>query len=358
MRWHRLRIVQVQPETDAALLIGFEVPPDLRSEMAYQAGQFLSLRAWIQGEEVRRSYSLCSSPLDSLWQVGVKRVPGGVFSHWLHEHARPGLEIEVAPPEGRFVYRVPARPEPEHLLLVAGGSGITPILSIVQTALRSNPLAQVSLVYGNRRVRDIMFKEALEDLRDLFHDRFQLLHCLSKERQEAPLAQGRIDHAKMKRILGTCLDPQRLTGVYVCGPGDMAEACLAAAREAGVAEDRLHREWFAAPDGKPRAQAVRPREQAASNASRVRITVDGLTRELSLAESGPAILDAALAEGIELPYSCKAGVCCTCRARLLSGTVHLDAHHSLTPAELASGHILTCQAHPTSATVELSFDAR
>ncbi|MFN3628943.1 MAG: 1,2-phenylacetyl-CoA epoxidase subunit PaaE [Casimicrobiaceae bacterium] len=362
MRWYPLRVAEVRPETEDAVSVRFEVPAQDRAAFAFSAGQFLTLRAVIDGEECRRSYSLCSTPASGEWRIGVKRVAGGRMSNWLADTVRGGHWVDVLPPDGRFTYRPAA--EPERLLLIAAGSGITPILAIATTALAENPAAQVTLLYGNRRVRDILFKEEIEDLRDLHHTRFHVIHCLSREAQEAPLNEGRIDAAKLERIFATLIDPQSLTGVYVCGPGDLAETVTAVARAAGVAAERVHRELFTSPGAA--TPSVAPRSAAgksdaarpAMRLARVRLTADGITREFDLAEDGPALLDAALAAGADVPFSCKSGVCCTCRAKVLDGQVRMDANWTLEPHEVAAGFVLTCQAHPVSDTLVVTLDER
>ncbi len=363
MRWYALPVAEIRPETDDAVSVRFEVPAQDRAAFAFSAGQFLTLRAVVEGEECRRSYSLCSTPASGEWRIGVKRVPGGRLSNWVADTLRVGDQVEVLPPDGRFIYRPAAGPE--RLLLIAAGSGITPILAIATTALTENPAAQVTLLYGNRRVRDILFKEELEDLRDRHHTRFHVIHCLSREAQEAPLNEGRIDAAKLARLFATLIDPGGLTGVYVCGPGDLAETATVAARAAGVAAERIHREHFTAPGSPqpvapPKAVAGLPGPSGASAGcrARVRLTADGLTREFELAEDGPVLLDAALAAGADLPFSCKSGVCCTCRAKVLEGRVRMDANWTLEPHEVEAGFVLTCQAHPVSDTLVVSFDER
>lgn len=364
MRWYPLRIADVRPETEDAVSISFDVPVEDRAAFAFSAGQFLTLRAVIDGEECRRSYSLCSAPASGEWRIAVKRVPGGRMSNWVADTLRPGAVLELQPPDGRFVYR--PGDTPERLLLIAAGSGITPILAIATTALTENPAAQVTLLYGNRRVRDILFKEEIEDLRDRHHTRFHVIHCLSREAQEAPLNEGRIDAPKLERLFGTLVEPRALSGLYVCGPGDLAEIVSAAARAAGVAADRIHRELFTAPGSAPSArQPLRaaspvsaPSGPSTGRCAKVRLTADGLTREFELAPDGPPLLEAALAAGADLPFSCKAGVCCTCRAKVLEGQVRMDANWTLEPHEVAAGFVLTCQAHPVSDTLVISFDER
>jgi len=359
MRWHPLTIADVRVETERAISVAFDVASDMRPDFAYHAGQFLTLRAAIDGEEVRRSYSLCSPPISGEWRIAVKRVPHGRFSNWFVEHAHVGMTLEVAIPDGRFVYR-PAS-DPERLLLVAAGSGITPVMAIAATALECNPAAQVTLLYGNATVPDIMFREALEDLRDRFLSRFQLIHCLSREMLDAPIARGRIDARKLDLLFSTLVQAATVTHVYACGPGDLADVVLQTAVAAGVPPERVQRELFLAPGQRPavaRSPSQPLAEAAASDGARVRLTADGKTREFCLPANGPSLLDAALAAGFDVPFSCKSGVCCTCRARLRSGTVRMDANWTLTADEIAAGYVLTCQAHPVSATLEVSFDER
>ncbi len=355
--FYPLQVCDLRRETADCVSIAFAVPAALRETFAFVPGQHITLRTNIGEIEVRRSYSLCSTPESGEWRVAVKRVDGGQFSQWANALLRAGDLVDVMPPDGRFVFQ-PDASQRRHIVLMAAGSGITPMLSILSALLHREPLSRVTLVYGNRRVRDIIFKEQIEDLRDAFLTRFQLIHTLSGEPQEAPLASGRLDGDKVRQLFAQVIDPSGVDAVYLCGPNEMIEQCAAACIEAGIAENAVHKELFGAPAPR-RAASDQPNASAVSaDTAAVTVTADGISRTLQVPLRGESILDIALAAGIDAPYACKAGVCCTCRARVTEGTVRMDANFTLEQDEVARGFVLTCQAHPTSTAVELSFDAR
>lgn len=354
--FHPLTVADVTRETADCISVSFDVPSEWRDLFSYRAGQYLTLRAEVGERELRRSYSLCSAPHEGRWQVAIKRVEGGQFSQWAHALLRPGDVIDVLPPDGHFVYTPAANAPARNVLLLAAGSGITPTFSILKTLLETETDSRVTLVYGNRRVKDIVFKEAIEDLRDRFLTRFQLLHTLSGEVQEAPIANGRLDGNKVRELFADLLDAASFDAVYVCGPGEMIAACVEACVEAGVPSERVHKEVFGV------RQTPRETDGSAGvdNGERASISViaDGIERVLQVGYRGEAILDAALGAGIDVPYACKAGVCCTCRAQVLEGEVRMDANYTLEAHEVNRGFVLTCQAHPVSDHVRISYDAR
>ena len=361
--FHSLEIRDVVRETADCISVSFHVPEALRETFSYRAGQYVTLRAEVGDRELRRSYSLCSAPHEQEWRVAIKRVDGGMFSQWAHMLLRAGDRIDVLPPDGHFVYE----PEPErarHILLLAAGSGITPVFSILKTALETEAHSQVTLVFGNRRVKDIIFREQIEDLRDQHLARFQLIHTLTIEVQEAPIANGRIDGAKIAHLIPGVINPDQLDEVYICGPGAMIEAAASACVEAGVLAARIHTEMFGVPGAVARepsrsADAVDSADSADSHDSAwVSVIADGIERELRVGFKGDSVLDVVLASGIDVPYACKAGVCCTCRAQVLAGEMRMDANYTLEQHEVDRGFVLTCQAHPVTDTVRLSYDAR
>ena len=352
-----LEIRDVVRETADCISVRFIVPEALRETFAYRAGQYVTLRAEVGERELRRSYSLCSAPHENELRVAIKRVEGGMFSHWAHMLLRAGDSMDVLPPNGHFVYE-PQADGTRHILLLAAGSGITPVFSILKTALETEASSHVTLVLGNRRVKDIIFREQIEDLRDRHLARFQLIHTLSGEVQEAPIANGRIDGAKIANLIPTLINPNSIDEVYICGPGAMIEAAANACLDAGVPAQRIYKEIF----GVPRA-VVRegPRAVAASDTDDrawVSVIADGIERELRVGFKGDSVLDVVLGSGIDVPYACKAGVCCTCRAQVLEGEVRMDANYALEQHEVDRGFVLTCQAHPVTDTVRLSYDAR
>lgn len=354
--FHPLTVADVTRETADCISVSFDVPSDWRDAFSYRAGQYLTLRAEVGERELRRSYSLCSAPHEGRWQVAIKRVEGGQFSQWAHALLRPGDVIDVLPPDGHFVYTPAADAPARNVLLLAAGSGITPTFSILKTLLETETDSRVTLVYGNRRVKDIVFKEAIEDLRDRFLTRFQLLHTLSGEVQEAPIANGRLDGNKVSELFADLLDAASFDAVYVCGPGEMIAACVEACVDAGIPPERLHKEVFGVRQT-PRETDGSAGVDTGERAS-VSVIADGIERVLQVGYRGEAILDVALGAGIDVTYACKAGVCCTCRAQVLEGEVRMDANYTLEAHEVNRGFVLTCQAHPVSDRVRISYDAR
>ena len=352
-----LEIRDVVRETPDCISVSFHVPEPLRVTFAYPAGQYVTLRAEVGDRELRRSYSLCSAPHENEWRVAIKRVDGGMFSQWAHMLLRAGDSIDVLPPDGHFIYE-PHPDKARRVLLLAAGSGITPVFSILKTALEQEKNSHVTLVFGNRRVKDIIFREQIEDLRDRHLSRFQLIHTLSGEVQESPIANGRIDGAKIASLVPSLIDPQAIDEVYICGPGAMIEAAATACLEAGIPAERIHKEIFGVPGAVRRSQPEDVDANDSGETAQVSVIADGIERELRVGFKGDSVLDVVLASGIDVPYACKAGVCCTCRAQVLEGEVRMDANYTLEQHEVDRGFVLTCQSHPVSDTVRLSYDAR
>jgi ring-1,2-phenylacetyl-CoA epoxidase subunit PaaE len=382
-RFHDLQIARISPEAAGAVAITLNVPADLRSSFDFQPGQFLTLRADIGGSDVRRSYSI-SSARSQLQQrgeleVGIRPVQGGVFSNWAATQLKAGDRLRVMPPDGRFGVQ---RPRAIHRVGFAAGSGITPILSILASTLEEQPDSKFTLVYGNRRMDSVMFNEALQDLKDRYPSRLTLIHILSRQAQEVPLLEGRIDAAKVQSIIDAFLPARSMDEVFVCGPEAMIEATEQALLTAGVKPERIRSERFSSPtlDALPpeaRANAVlgKPDERVASSmsagtqeegkgasqgqAEEVQLTVvlDGKPYSMPMRRH-EKILDIALSLGLDLPYSCKAGVCCTCRCKVMEGTTEMEKNFTLEKPEVAQGFILSCQARPTSDRVMISFDER
>ena len=355
--FHSLEILDVIRETADCISVSFAVPDALKTTFAYRAGQYITLRADVGDRELRRSYSLCSAPHENQWRVAIKRVDGGMFSQWAHMLLRAGDSIDVLPPDGHFVYE-PQPHRARHILLLAAGSGITPVLSILKTALETEPNSQVTLVFGNRRVKDIIFREQIEDLRNRFLSRFQLIHTLSGEVQEAPIANGRIDGEKIARLILNLVDPNRLDEVYICGPAAMIDAAATACSKAGVPAEKIHKELFGVPGLAPFTDRSNAEPSDDADRATVSVIADGIERELRVGFKGDSVLDVILASGIDVPYACKAGVCCTCRAQVLEGEVRMDANYTLEQHEVDRGFVLTCQSHPVTDRVRLSFDGR
>jgi ring-1,2-phenylacetyl-CoA epoxidase subunit PaaE len=362
--FHSLAIKRVTPDAAGAAAITFEVPPELAAQFAFAPGQFLTLRATLDGRQERRSYSICSPQQryaqEGEIEVGIKPVEGGSFSRWAVQALRAGETVEAMPPEGRFTPRVAGA---RHRVGFAAGSGITPILSIMSTTLAQQPDSSFTLVYGNQRTDSIMFNEALQDLKDRYPARLTLVHLLSRQPQETALLNGRIDRAKVDELLRTLLPPASIDEAFLCGPEGMIDAVQAALHAHGVAPERVHAERFysdgalAAPAARPVAPAPQRAAAAAVAPTQLRIVLDGKTHSLAM---GPQdrVLDVALEAGLDLPYSCKGGVCCTCRARVLEGSVAMERNFTLEPAEIAQGFVLTCQSRPLTPTLVVSYDER
>jgi ring-1,2-phenylacetyl-CoA epoxidase subunit PaaE len=357
LHFHPLRVRDVQPDTDEAVIVSFDVPESLREAFRFTQGQYLTLRTVRDGADLRRSYSICAGVDDPCLRVGVRKVAGGAFSQWVHAGLKPGDAIEVMPPQGRFFVPLDAQAE-RHYLAVAGGSGITPILSIMKTVLAREPKSRFTLVYSNRRPSTTMFKEELEDLKNRYLTRLALHHVFTQEHVDAPLYAGRLTREKLAQFFATVIDANTIDHAFVCGPYQMNDEVEAALRDAGLSDEQIHIERFGAPVANPGdAMQHAPAAEDADNA-RIEIIRDGLTREIVFRKDDPSILDAAAAAGLDVPYSCKSGVCSTCRAKVLDGEVRMERNFALDKAEVAAGFVLTCQAHPLSERVVVSFDER
>jgi ring-1,2-phenylacetyl-CoA epoxidase subunit PaaE len=353
--FHLLRVAAVEPLTDDAVAITFAVPDELREMYAFDAGQHLTLRTAVSGEEVRRNYSICAPATDGRLRIGVKRLAGGAFSTHATSTLQVGDEVEVMTPTGRFSPRLdPA--QSRHYAAIAAGSGITPVISIVATALKVEPRSTVTLVYGNRTAGSVMFLEELADLKDRYPDRFRLLHVLSREPPEAELLSGRLDPPRLRRLLESLVPPETVDEWFLCGPFAMVEGAREVLAEAGVGTEHVHTELFHVEGEAPRESAS-PEEVRAAGSSSVRVTLDGRASTVQVPRTGVRILDAVLAVRSDAPYACKGGVCGTCRARLVSGEVSMARNYALDPEEVGAGFVLACQSVPVSEDVELDFDA-
>ena len=363
-RFHDLQVARITPEAAGAVAISLQVPAALQPQFEFQPGQFLTLRATIGNEEVRRSYSISSarSQLQSAGtlEVGIRPVEGGVFSNWAATQLKAGDTLRVMPPDGRFVVQ---RPRAIHRVGFAAGSGITPILSILSSTLEEQTDSKFTLVYGNRRMDSVMFNEALQDLKDRYPDRLTLIHILSRQAQEVPLLEGRIDAAKVQAIIDAFLPVGSMDEVFICGPEAMIEATEQALLTAGVKPERIRTERFSSPtldalSPEQRRQAVLG-QAATRQTGEVQLTVmlDGKPYDMPM-NRNEKILDVALSLGLDLPYSCKAGVCCTCRCKVVQGTTEMEKNFTLEKPEVEQGFILSCQARPTSDRMVVSFDER
>jgi ring-1,2-phenylacetyl-CoA epoxidase subunit PaaE len=357
--FHPLRVRRIEPDTAEAVIVTFEVPGDLRDVFGFTQGQYLTLRREVEGQDLRRSYSICAGVDDGELRVGVRKVNGGVFSNWINEYLRPGDTIHVMAPQGRFFVPID-RAARRHYVGIAGGSGITPILSIMKTVLGREPRSRFTLIYGNRALKSTMFKEEIEDLKNKYLTRLTLHHVFSDEHTDAPINHGLMNRDKIAEFLRSLLPARGIDHVFVCGPYQMNDEAEAALLAAGVVEDRIHIERFGiAPQAAQAVGAVIHQAQPGdAEVAKVTIIRDGLRREIEFRKDQPSILDCASAAGLEVPFSCTSGVCGTCRAKLVDGSVRMERNFALDKKEVEAGFVLTCQAHPTTERVVLSFDER
>jgi ring-1,2-phenylacetyl-CoA epoxidase subunit PaaE len=362
-KFHDLSVANITPEAAGAVAITLQVPTELQSGFNFKAGQFLTLRATIDGHDVRRSYSISSSEnsfkQNGTLEVGIRPVQGGVFSNWAATQLKVGDVLRVMPADGRFSVQ---RPRAIHRVGFAAGSGITPILSILASTLEEQPESKFTLVYGNRRMDSVMFNESLQDLKDRYPNRLTLIHVLSRQAQEVPLLEGRIDAAKVKEIVSSLLPAASMDEVFICGPEAMIEATEKALIEVGVPARNIRTERFTSPTlealpANERKQVVLGHAPESKGEVALTILLDGKKHQMQMSATDK-ILDVALAAGLDLPYSCKGGVCCTCRAKVMQGSVVMEKNFTLEKWEAEQGFVLSCQAKPTSKEVVMSFDER
>lgn len=353
-RFHTLTIREVRRETPEAVSLAFALPESLREDFRFTPGQHLSLRTRLDGEELRRSYSICAGLDDRELRVAIKKVAGGRFSSWANEQLKAGDAIDVMTPDGRFTVPVDAA-HAKHYVAFAAGSGITPIMSLARTLLAREAKSRFTLVYGNRRAASSMFLESLEDLKDRYLARFALFNVFSREEQDVALFNGRIDGAKVRTFLDRLIAPESIDEAFVCGPASMLDEVESALLAAGVAREHVHVERFGTP-GNGVAEVPAPADDAAL--AKVTFIVDGLRREVQFQREHGSLLEAGAAAGLDLPFSCKGGMCCTCRARLVEGEVRMRKNFALEQADIDAGFVLTCQSYPLSERVLVSFDDR
>ena len=352
-RFLPLEVTDVRKDTRDAVVVTLRPRPEDAARFTFVQGQYLTFRRAFDGEELRRSYSICSGLDDGALRVGIKRVEGGTFSSWANETLTPGTLLEAMPPMGNF--HLPLGPA-RHYLGFAGGSGITPVLSILKTILTREPKSRFTLVYANRQINSIMFREELEDLKNLHLGRLSVLHVLEAEAQEIDLFSGRIDEAKMQALFTHWIDPTSVDAAFICGPEPMMLTIARALRAKGLAEERIKFELFAS--GQPGRAPHKPatRSADAAEACEVSATLDGATRVFRIPKTGQSLLDAALGASLDVPFACKAGVCSTCRAKVLEGEVEMLTNHALEDYEVRQGYVLSCQCYPLSDRVVVSYD--
>lgn len=353
-KFYPLTVAKVKQETRDAVCVTFDVPPELKDTFAYRQGQYLTLRATIDGEDVRRSYSICSSVQDERLRVAIKRCTGGLFSNWATERIQPGMQLDVMPPSGNF--NVPLEPgSRRHYLAFAAGSGITPILSIVKTTLLAEPHSRFTIVYGNRASSTVIFRDELTDLKDQYLDRLRLVYVMSREQQDIELFNGRIDEAKCTQFLQRWIDIEDIDVAFICGPEDMMHGVSRALQDAGMEKEKIRIELFAAGaatrERKPRAALPEARHQ-----TDVTVIMDGSAASFTMDKDKESILDAGLRAGIDMRFACKGGVCSTCRCKVLDGEVEMDVNYALEDYEVARGFVLSCQSFPVTDKVVVDFD--
>ena len=355
-RFHSLDVVDVRRETRDAVVVTLKPRDEDAGLFDFTQGQYLTFRRRFDEEELRRSYSICAGKGEGFLQVGIKRVDGGAFSTWANESLAAGEVLEAMPPMGNF--HTPLDPgAARHYLGFAGGSGITPVLSIIKTVLAAEPGSSFTLVYANRQISTIMFREDLEDLKNRYLGRLSVLHVLEAEAQEIDLFTGRIDAAKCAALFKTWIDLASVDTTYICGPEPMMLAIAGALKEHGLADGQIKFELFAS--GQPGRAKKRVASSAAvtsNSTTEATITLDGATRTFRMPKEGTSLLDAALEANLDAPYACKAGVCSTCRAKVLEGEAEMAVNHALEDYEVRQGYVLTCQCFPLSDKIVVSFD--
>ena len=354
-RFHPLKVAEIVPETADANSIRFEIPAELREAFSFKAGQHLTLRTTIDGQEVRRNYSLCTAPDESEWLVTVKRIGGGLFSNWVGDRLKPGDTLDVMVPHGSFTTEFdPANQR--HLVGIAGGSGITPVLSLIKTLLKGEPRSRFTLLYGNRDSSAVIFLEALAGLKDKHLGRFEIYHFLDQEEQDVDLFNGMLDRTRIEEAIEHLVpDAPVVDGWFICGPGPMMDAAEGALLDRNIPKARIHIERFTA--DRPPGAVSREIEQLQTQAegATIAVTLDGRTRRIPFTQGN--ILDSARSAGMPAPFACKAGVCATCRAKVIKGKVEMAARYGLTDEEVAEGYVLTCQSVPLGNGVAVDYDA-
>jgi ring-1,2-phenylacetyl-CoA epoxidase subunit PaaE len=352
-KFHTLTISDIRKETEDTVSIAFEIPNDLKENYSYKPGQYLTLKALINGEDTRRSYSLCSSPIENEWRVAIKQIENGKFSTYANNELKIGQSLEVMTPTGNF-HAVIQPENKKSYVLIAAGSGITPILSITKTILNQEPQSDVTLFYGNKGFSSIIFREEIEGLKNTYMNRLRIVHVLSRESLGNKIQKGRIDSTKIDELYNAFLKETKIDEVFVCGPEEMIHSVKDKFSNLGVNNSNIHFELFSTSSKKNNnTEKITSEPTIASN---VKVIIDGDLIELSMESTGESILDAAQKAGGDLPFACKGGVCCTCKAKVLEGSAKMDVNYALEPDEVENGYILTCQAHPTSSTLTVSFD--
>ena len=356
VHFHKLTVREIKNETPDCVSIAFDVPENLQNEFLFEHGQNITIKKEIDGEEIRRSYSICSAPFENELRVAVKKVDGGKFSTYANSILKAGDELDIMPPTGKFNTKLQTTNNKQYLAFVAG-SGITPVISIIKTTLQTEPASNFTLVFGNRGRHSIIFFEELEGLKNKYLNRFNFINILSREKTDAPINSGRIDFNKLNE-LNKLVDYKNTDEFFICGPEEMIFCVKEFLETSGIEQKKIHFELFTTP-GQKQADSHKP--LAVSNhgpQSKITVKLDGRSFDFDLGFNGENILDAALKQGADLPFACKGGVCCTCKAKLLEGEVAMDVNWGLEHEEVEQGFILTCQSHPTTEKVVVDFDIK
>jgi ring-1,2-phenylacetyl-CoA epoxidase subunit PaaE len=351
--FHSLKVAEIRRETADCVSVAFDIPQELKDAYQYTSGQYLTLRSTIDGQDIRRSYSICSAPFENYCRVAIKQVEGGVFSTWANEQLKEGDELQVMTPMGSFVPELGVDNR-KHYVLVGAGSGVTPLISIAKSVLKEEPKSEVSMILGNRQFQSIIFRDELEDLKDLNLGRFRVFHVLSGEPNDISLLHGRVNNEKLEGFMTTFLANSPVDAVFLCGPQIMTEAARDFFVAKGVPEDDVHLELFgtALPQGAAKKAEV---IVDAADMCEVSVIYDGQQTDFKMSK-GAMVLDEAQKAGLDIPYSCKGGMCCTCRAKVVEGEANMAVNYALEPGEVNAGYVLTCQAHPVSSKLVVDFD--
>lgn len=353
--FHELRVSDITRETEDSVSVAFDIPDDLVDEYKFLPGQYLTLETSINGEDVRRSYSLCSSPADGELRVAIKKVEDGRFSSWANKELSVGQSMKVMTPEGRFTLNVdPGRKR--NFVAFAAGSGITPVYSIMKSVLELEPESTFTLFYGNKTAKTVIFRDKIDGLKSRHMDRLEVHHILSREDQGTDYLKGRIDDAKCVSFSEKFFDADETEAFFLCGPESMINTVSESLKGLGVDKSKIHYELFTSPTQQIAHKTKVTDKKSESIKSSVTIILDGEETHFDIASDGKAILDAALDAGADVPYACKGAVCCTCRARVMEGSVEMEMNYALEDDEVEDGYVLTCQSHPTSGRVVVSYD--
>ena len=355
LQFYTLKVKDIRKETVDCVSISFEIPKELEEIYSFTPGQYITIKKELNNESLRRNYSICSSPLDHELRIAVKKIPNGVFSNYANNQLQIGDELEIMPPAGKFFSSLSAIDENNYLAFAAG-SGITPILSIIKTTLQTESKSSFTLVYGNKNRYSILFKEALEALKNKYLDRFRIIYILSREKTDSDIHYGRIDEEKCKTILASTIDPKNIQAFFLCGPEEMIFSIQSYLEKIGIDKHKIHFELFNIEGNQQKKIAPITQTIDSSILSNVTVIQDGRSLNFMLSYHGNNLLNAALETGADLPFACKKGVCCTCKAKLIEGEGEMDRVYGLEPEEIDQGYILTCQAHPRSEKLVVDYD--